>query len=305
MSDILAGTVPSHIPFSHPVDCGPLGSYADKVTRTTSSDPERSVLLRGLSILECFESRRVAIGVPQLSRATGLPASTVHRQLATLMEWGAVERVARGEYQLGMRMWILGSSVPRARRLRDVALPHLEDLYEATHEVVHLTVRDGLETLYVEKISGNRSTVVTTRVGRRLPLHATGPGKVLLAYSPTELFDEVVDHGLPAMTAQTITDPDELRRHLAEIRMTGVAVSRGESSLDHASVAAPVFAASGEVVASISAVMPTESFDAPVLTPLVVACSRAISRSLGFAKALAGNPRRRDLSHEIPRSAGR
>lgn len=241
---------------------------------------ESSVLLRGLTILRCFEGPSPQLRARDIVQQTGLPAATVHRLLAVLIEGGAVERVARGTYRLGLSMWRLGSSAPQARVLRDVALPFLEDLYETTHEVVHLAVRDGLETLYIEKISGRGAVPVTSRVGRRLPLHATGPGKVLTAFGPAALFDQLLARGLPALTPHTITDPVELRRSLAEVRRSGFALSLQESSIGTASVAAPIVGASGEVAASVSVVVPSASFAPRALTPVVRAVALGISRAV-------------------------
>lgn len=246
--------------------------------RPSSAQPEKAVLRRALAILDGFDGTRAEQTISDLCRRTDLPPATVHRILATLIEWGGIERVARGRYRLGLKLWHLGSLVPQARRLRDLALPFLEDLYEATHEVVHLGVLDGLELLYVEKISGRRSVRALSEVGRRLPLHATGPGKVLLAHAGSDLLDEVLTQGLAPRTPYTITDPEELRRVLATVRCTGVAVCRNEASLGTASVAAPITGPQGKVVASVSVVMPDDRIDVPRLIPLVKTVARAISR---------------------------
>lgn len=256
--------------------------------RPDGLQPEKAVLRRGLEILDTFTGPDTEQAIGAICRQTGLPPATVHRMLATLIEWGAVERVARGRYRLGLKLWQLGSAVPQARRLRDIALPFLEDLYEATHEVVHLGVRDGLDLLYVEKISGRRSVRATSSVGRQLPLYATGPGKVLLAFAAPSLLDEVVKRGLEHRTPYTITDPDKLRRALAEIRATGVAISHNEASMGTASVAAPIYDRMGAVVASVSVVMPDDRLNAPALIPLVKTVARAISRHAGPTYADVG-----------------
>jgi DNA-binding IclR family transcriptional regulator len=77
-----------------------------------------------------------------LAERTGLPKPTAHRLLAELVAWGGLERTGRG-YRLGMSLFVLGQRVPRHRELREAALPYLEDLYETTHENVHLAVPSG------------------------------------------------------------------------------------------------------------------------------------------------------------------
>lgn len=242
---------------------------------------DRSVLRRGLSILECFADGADEQTIAGLAMRTGLPPATVHRLVAALVEWGALEKVARGRYQLGVRLWRLGALVPQARTLRDVALPFLEDLYEATHGVVHLAIVDGVEALYIEKISGRRTPVtVTSAVGRRLPLYAAGPGKVLVAFGEPDLLDRVLAAGLQPRTPHTITDEKSFRRALAEIRKTGFAVSREETSRGTASIAAPIFDKEGAVRAAVSVVTTPTLLEVPVLAPVVTTVARAITREL-------------------------
>lgn len=252
--------------------------------RETPTDQDgRSVLRRGLSVLECFADGTSEKTIAELCAQTGLPPATVHRLLAVLVDWGGVEKVSRGRYRLAMRLWRLGARVPGTRMLRDVALPYLEDLYEATHGVVHLAIADGTDTLYIEKISGRRAPQVTSSVGGRLPLHACGPGKVLVAFGPPDLLDRVLATGLPPRTPRTITDETAFRRAMAEIRRSGFAVSREESSLGTASVAAPIFAERA-AVASVSVVTKPDNLRVPVLAPLVATVARGVTRALSGAQ---------------------
>ena len=110
-----------------------------------------------------------------------------------------------------MRLWEIGSLAPQRNGLREIAIPFMEDLYEATHENVQLAVLAGREALFVERINGRHSVPTVTRVGGRLPLHATGVGKALLAFAPEPVLEEVIAAGLPALTQSTITDPRALR----------------------------------------------------------------------------------------------
>jgi DNA-binding IclR family transcriptional regulator len=251
-----------------------------KVSGPAKVQDDKSVLRRGLSILECFADGDSVQTISSLAAHTGLPPATVHRLVAVLVDWGGVERVARGQYRLGVRMWRLGATVPEARNLRDAALPYLEDLYEATHGVVHLAIVDGVEALYIEKISGRHAPPVTSRVGRRLPLYAAGPGKVLIAFGGSELLGEVLAAGLKARTERTIVDESSLRKALSEIRKTGFAVSREETSRGTASIAAPIFDGSGAVCASVAVVTTPDRLDIAVMAPLVTTIGRAISRAL-------------------------
>jgi DNA-binding IclR family transcriptional regulator len=162
--------------------------------------------------------------------------------------------------------------------LRDLAIPFMEDLYEATHENVQLAVLDEYEALVIEKIRGLRSVPITSRVGGRLPLHATGVGKALLAFAPPAFIEAVIARGLPPYTSATITDPDHLRRDLADARRGGYAVTREEMTVNTLSVAAPIIGADDEVAGSISLVVEARGADVSRLAPPVRTVALGLSR---------------------------
>jgi len=204
--------------------------------------------------------------------------TTVHRLARELREHGALEMTDDGTYRIGPWLWELGTLAAHCATLRELAIPFMEDLYEATHENVQLAVLDGHDALYVEKIRGPRSVPIVSRVGGRLPLHATGVGKALLAWSPPSLVDEVVAGGLEGVTAHTITDPDELRRNLEGIRRAGYAVTREEMTLETVSVAAPILGPEDQVVGAISLVVHARGADINRLAPPVRAVAMGLSR---------------------------
>jgi DNA-binding IclR family transcriptional regulator len=232
-----------------------------------------------LALLGAFDAQHRELTLTELARRAGLTLSTAQRRAAELTAWGALERTDTGRYRVGLRLWEVGSLAPRGLALREVALPFLEDLYVVTRENVQLAVREGTETVFVERIAGRSAVRVLTRVGGRFPLHATGVGLVLLAHAPSEVFDEVVAEGLPAYTPATIIDPVVLRRALADVRRDGYAVSRGAVTEDALSVAAPVTDAHDEVVAAVSLVVQVQDARPQALAPLVRAAARGISRA--------------------------
>ncbi|MFJ8688996.1 IclR family transcriptional regulator [Micromonospora wenchangensis] len=242
--------------------------------------PGRTVTSRVLALLDAFTPASPALTLSELARRAGLPLSTVHRRVAELLAWGALERGDDGRYRIGLRLWEVASLAPRGLGLREVALPVMEDLYEVTHENVQLAVRQGLELVFIERIAGRRAVPVLTRVGGRFALHATGVGLVLLAHAPSEVQERVLAAPLERYTALTVTDPGRLRRHLAEVRRAGYAVSDRQVTMDALSVAAPVRAPEG-VVAALSLVVAHDRADPVALAPLVRAAGRVLSRALG------------------------
>ncbi|GGS33428.1 IclR family transcriptional regulator [Streptomyces griseoviridis] len=237
---------------------------------------------RLLSVLAAFDHEHPALCLTDISRRTGLTLTTAHRLVGALTRWGALERDGAGRYHVGLRLWEVAALAPRGLALRQVALPYLEDLYEATHENVQLAVRDGGEVVYVEWLSGRSAVGVHIRVGARWPLHATGVGLALLAHGPRGFQEEYCAGPLAAFTPYTVTDPAVLRRGLAEIRRTGVAVSDRQVTDDALSVAAPVRGPDGTVTAAVSVVVPHGDGRVPVLGPAVRLAGRGISRALGW-----------------------
>ncbi len=248
---------------------------------------QRSVLGRALAVLGTFSSDRPELTLGAIVAGTGLPSATTYRLVAELVAWGALEKVGRGRYRVGMRLWQIGSLAPVARGLRDAALPVLQDLCAVTGHAAHLVVLDGHRALFLERLAGHSGARPSSRVGRRMPLHASGPGKVLLAHAPPEYVTEVVARGLPRIASRTITDPRRLAVELAAVRAAGHCLSRDEMTEGIASVAAPVRDRHGTVVAGLSVVVPSDTPNLQQFVPTVLVAAAGVSRAIG--SPLSGN----------------
>ena len=231
-------------------------------------------------MLSAFRPGDDELTLAELHRRTGLAKPTVHRLLAELTGWDVVERTPTG-IRLGMRLFELGQLVPRQRGLLEAAAPFLADLFEATHETVHLAVPDGTEVVYVQKLDGRRGPKVSSRVGGRMPAHCTGVGKALLAFGPPERLGTVLEAGLTRLTPRTIIAPGLLRTELAATRERGVALEREESAVGITCVAAPVFDADGTAIAAISITGWINRLDPDRLAPAVRTAALGVSRVLG------------------------
>lgn len=239
-----------------------------------------TVTARVLDVLAAFSATHRRLTLSELAARAGLPLSTAHRLVGELTAWGALERGEDNRYRIGLRLWEVGALAPRSLGLRETAMPFLEDLYEVTRQNVQLAVLDGSEVVYVERLSGRTAVHVLTRVGGRLPLHATGVGLVLLAHADPDLRERVLAQPLRRYTEKTVCDPGELRRTLAGVRTTGVAISDGQIEVIALSIAAAVRGPGGDVVAAVSVVVPAVGTNPHTYVPVVRAAARGISRAL-------------------------
>lgn len=176
-------------------------------------------------------------------------------------------------------MWDLGLLAPVHSGLRQAASPFLHDIYAATRATVHLAVRDGHEVLYVDRLSGHASVPVVSQIGSRLPMHATGVGKVLLAYAPHDVRTAVLGN-LTRHTAYTITAPGRLVADLRRVHRDGFAQTNEEMSLGARSVAVPIRASDARVVASLGIVVSSLKRDRARLVAALEVAAQGIGRSL-------------------------
>jgi IclR family acetate operon transcriptional repressor len=240
-----------------------------------------SVLGRAITLLSAFSALDSPLSLAELSQRSGIPKATVHRLVVELTSWGLLEQSAAG-VQLGMRLFELGQLAPRRRTLREAAFPAMNDLHDATQETTHLAVLDGTEVVYVEKLTGRGGPSVPSRVGGRMPAHCTGVGKAILAFSPPPTVDAVIAAGLRRVTPYTTVMPGRLHRELADIRRSGLAHEREESTLGVVCVACPILGPNGMAVGAVSITGWSNRLDTNRVAVGVRATSLAISRSLGW-----------------------
>lgn len=238
-----------------------------------------SVLGRAVSLLTAFRGEP-ELTLSELARRAGLAKSTAHRLLRELEHWDFVERTDGG-IRLGMGLFELGSQAPRQRGLHEAAAPFLADLFEATHETVHLAVLDGLEVVYVQKLAVRRGPKVPSRVGGRMPAYCTGVGKAMLAFGSPEQVNAVLSAGLARRTPRTVVAPGLLRKELATIRERGVALEHEESTVGITCVAAPILDGRGLAVAAVSITGWVNRLDPARLAPAVRTAALGMSRVLG------------------------
>ncbi len=211
-------------------------------------------LQRGLAILEALGKYQDGVGSSQLARDVGMPVSSVHRLLNTLIDHRFVSYDPQTRrYELGVRIFELSHYVPTIQSLIEQSATPLRRLAQDTGETMLLAIRDGTEMVYVNHTAGWQSIQIRGKVGDRGPLHCTSMGKSLLAFLPEAERDALMSElALKAFTPRTITDPELLRQELDHVRAQGYAIADEEHEPQIRAIGVPVFNRNQRVVAALS-----------------------------------------------------
>jgi IclR family transcriptional regulator, KDG regulon repressor len=241
---------------------------------------------RVLRLLECFSPHDRSVSLGEIAERVGLPKSSVHRLLGTLIAHSLVERdEGTRRYRLGIRLFELGSAVIHERGLHNMAQPVMERLAASTGETCHLAVLSEGEAVYVVKVDWPSSILMSSQVGGRAPCHATSIGKVLLAWAREDVQRIIRQRPLRAHTPNTITTIEALDAELATVRERGYALDLEEFEEGLRCIAAPVRDQSRKVVSALGIAGPRrrlEDDQLPRLAAEVVHSADMLSRNLGF-----------------------
>lgn len=266
------------------------GVPSPKTVASTAGSGVQSID-RATAILATFSYQRPTLGVTEISAETGLATSTVHRLLSALEHNRLVRRSGDRQYALGPLLLQLAHAAATHAGLRDLALPVMRDLRDAVEETVGLHellgATDRVTVAQAESRLALRRTY--TDLGVPIPLPLGAPGKALLAFLPAAQQELMLSGPLVAVTKSTITDPQELRRQLAETRRLGYAVSLAERTPGIRSIAAPIWDHTGHATACISISAPETRMPLERCRELGVLAKEAawtISETLGATAAV-------------------
>ncbi|QNG17924.1 IclR family transcriptional regulator [Rhodococcus triatomae] len=258
-----------------------------------------SMVERMTLILDAFEGRASRLTLEEVACRSGLPRSTVHRILDQLVRVGWVDHASFG-YCLGRRALGMGGGDNGQGQIRAAAAPLLHELHMQTGMVVHLSVLDGGEGVYLDKLGGRLAATLTSRVGGRVPAYSTAAGKAMLAWVDPERVDALYGPRLTRTTDRTIGDLTTLHQELNRIRRRrGLAFERGEAMRGVACVGAAVRGHDGPV-AGISLCGDARTAALERVAPLVVDAAREVSRTL---YPELGAPRRGRRQAQVPESS--
>ena len=229
---------------------------------------------RGLSVTELAEKMRTS-------------KSTSSRLLASLLESGLVEKDDAQRHYLDVRFWTWGVQAARRLGVLDIARPHIAAAVRRWENPAYIAVVRGDQTIYLESATFTKDDVLFNIVSYVVPVYACAPGKAILAFSPQETIDEVVNSPLKQFTPQTLGTRDKLTAELAKVRQQGYAVNRGEYyDNHHIAAAAPILDQSAAPVAAVCFYGMTEDSALERLVPPLLELGDVISSSLGYNKAM-------------------
>jgi DNA-binding IclR family transcriptional regulator len=201
--------------------------------------------------------------------------------LRSLVERGYLHSDGSGRrLRLGVKAFETGSAFLRQVSLLDAAREALDELVRELNETCHLAVLDGTDVVYLDKVYGRNPVRMPSRTGGRAPAACTAVGKALLAFSPPERQEQVLRHGLPAVTPHSVTDPVAFRAELADIARRGVAFDREEVQPGLVCAGVPIQVRPGSAAAAISISGPAGRLDLDRVTTGLQATGMAISRAL-------------------------
>lgn len=216
--------------------------------------PNATAVERSLAILECLDGSRRGLNISEISRKLGIPKSSTHVIILTLERLGYVQkRPDTLNYALGLKAYGLGQGMMRNLSIAEVALPHMRVLVDQLRLPAHLAVPDGEQGVYIQKVDAPGLIKIDTYVGRRMDLHCTGVGKILLAFGPPEVQERTLaKQAYIRHTRNTIPSSRLLEREIQKVRKQGYAIDDEEEELAVRCVGVPVFNATGRFVAALS-----------------------------------------------------
>ncbi|MFF2186240.1 IclR family transcriptional regulator [Streptomyces sp. NPDC058155] len=264
-------------------------------TNDTGGTAPLLVLQKIRQILECFTIEQPELNLQQITKATGLPASTCQRLVNNLMREGFLDR-SEDTYRIGLALVRWAAPGTFGLDMVQLTRPALNKLRDATGESACLYVRDGAFRTVVSLAETRHVVMRLFMVGMVMSLHAGSAGKVFMAFDPSAR-RAAVSHGLTRHTSRTVVDIDDLDQQLEEIRRSGFSATFEERDFGAASISAPVFGSSGELVAAIGIGAPTQrltSADVSRFAPLVIAAGEEASRHLGYRPGSRLAPARGD-----------
>ncbi|MEW9671873.1 IclR family transcriptional regulator [Ammoniphilus sp. 3BR4] len=246
---------------------------------------KNKTVVKSMCLLNLFITH-AKLNLNEMVELSGVPKTSVYRMIGSLEDMGFLTKDEEGKYSLGLLFLQFGQLVAERLDIRQIALPIMQNLRDDVGEAVNLIVKDGKESIYIEKLDTNHPVRLYTKIGRRAPLYAGACSRILLAYLSDDEREQYLNEiELHPIGLGTITDREKLRLALELSRKEGYSVSHSELENYTSAVAAPIFNHMGQMVAGLSVAGPDVRFQderLPELIKKVKEAANQISEKLGF-----------------------
>lgn len=242
------------------------------------------VLEKSVAILNIIGESKEPLGLAEISKLADMPKTTTRRILTTLVNFNFLEFDESQRYKLGLQILKLGTSMLNSSKLKDCVHDYAKVLRDKTNFTVFVGVLNGFEIIYIDKVAA--SITMTADVGYRAPAHCTAIGQVLLAHVAEETLDRLLlVNELVKKTEQTITDINQLKSRLRQVREQGYAIDEREHKNEIRCIASPIKDHTGKAVAAISVSSVLSLYDENRMEEYITnikATAKAISQRLGY-----------------------
>jgi DNA-binding IclR family transcriptional regulator len=244
------------------------------------------LLNKSIGVLNLFLTDSGALSLEEITRLAGMNKSTARRIVLALMECGFLrQQKKRGKYSLGMKFLDYAQAVKKYNPIMDIAAPHLMEMGQMINETTSLAVWDGRTAIICQSIHPTHPLRVTSYEGTLAGLHFNSLGKAILAEIPEEELDRLLTNDMTRYTQNTITNVNDLKKHLSVVRQEGVAIDDEEGFIGIRGIAAALKNNENNVVGAITVLGPSIRLTRERLrecAPVVKETAREISRALGY-----------------------
>lgn len=250
---------------------------------------KNKTVVRSMDLLQLFLTH-AKLNISEMAKLSGIPKTSVLRMIGSLEEMRFLKKDTEGFYSLGLLFLQYGNLVAERLDIRHIALPVMQQLRDEIQEAIHLVLRDGDESIYIEKLDTDHPVRLFTKIGRKAPLYAGASSRIILAFMPEEEREEYLEATeLLRIASGTITDKAQLRQILERSRQEGYSFSRSELENYTAELSAPIFDHTGQIIAALSAAGLEVQFEEeriPELVKEVQQAANEISRKLGYTQSI-------------------
>ncbi|MFE5317522.1 IclR family transcriptional regulator [Paenibacillus sp. NPDC056579] len=213
---------------------------------------KNKTVVRSMDLLNLFLNHG-KLSINEMVQLSGIPKTSVHRMIGSLEEMGFLHKDKDGIYSLGLLFLQFGNLVAERLDIRHIAFPVMEKLRDDIEHAVHLVLRDGQESIYIEKLDTNHPVRLFTKIGKKAPLYAGASSRTILAFLPDEEREAYLNEvELKPIGSGTIAGKEELRASLELTRKRGYSFSQSELENYTAELSAPIFDHSGQIIAALS-----------------------------------------------------